>query len=222
MQEQIELLHDALVAALDRVEGCAEWSVKVYAAAEQAARPAGVERATSGAAYLQRKREQATARQSADEESAQVAQYIHDALAGVADAARTLAPRTPGSADARSRWSTTVRTSSGRARRLVQDERGVGDRRPPEHDGRGAGTVASVLLRRLGHLMPDVGPSRRCGRRAGRADRARRPPRQAPGNRRSPGRRRGHLARRCRSRRGASPCVDHERAFRHDPAERGA
>ena len=38
LQEQIGLLHDALVAALDRVEGCAEWSVKVYTgSAEQPA-----------------------------------------------------------------------------------------------------------------------------------------------------------------------------------------
>ena len=96
LQEQVGLLHDALVAALDRVEGCAEWSVKVYAGpAEQSPAPAALEPATSGAAYLQRKRDQATARQSADEQAAQVAQHIHDALAGVADAARTLAPQDP-------------------------------------------------------------------------------------------------------------------------------
>jgi hypothetical protein len=96
VQEQIGLLHDDLVAALDRVEGCAEWSVKVYAeVAEQSRDQPARERATSGAAYLQRKRDQATARQSADEESAEVARRIHDALAGLADAARTLAPQDP-------------------------------------------------------------------------------------------------------------------------------
>ena len=96
VQEQIGLLRTALVAALDRVEGCAEWSVKVYAglAPPSSERPAR-EPAASGAAYLQRKRDQATARQSADEEAAQVAAHIHDALAGVADAARTLAPQDP-------------------------------------------------------------------------------------------------------------------------------
>ena len=96
VQEQIGLLHDDLVAALDRVEGCAEWSVKVYSSvAEQPPDQPARERATSGAAYLQRKRDQATARQSADEKSAQVAQRIHDALVGLADAARTLAPQDP-------------------------------------------------------------------------------------------------------------------------------
>ena len=97
VQEQIGLLHDALVAALDRVEGCAEWSVKVYAglAEQRRDRPAR-ERATSGAAYLQRKRDQATARQSADEAGRPGrTAHIHDALAGVADAARTLAPQDP-------------------------------------------------------------------------------------------------------------------------------
>lgn len=96
VQEQVGVLHDGLVAALDRVEGCAEWSVKVYAAtvAPPPEQPA-VERATSGAVYLQRKREQATARRSADEQSTQIAQEIHDALAGLADAARTLAPQDP-------------------------------------------------------------------------------------------------------------------------------
>ena len=96
LREQIGLLHDALVAALDRVDGCAEWSVKVYAGTAEPSRerPAR-EPATSGAAYLQRKRDQATARQSADEQAAQVAHHIHDALAGLADAARTLAPQDP-------------------------------------------------------------------------------------------------------------------------------
>ena len=96
MRNQIERIHDDLVAALDRVEGCAEWSVKVYAdiAGPRHDQPVS-ERATSGAAYLQRKREQARARQAADTESAQVAQRIHHALAGLAGAARNLAPQDP-------------------------------------------------------------------------------------------------------------------------------
>jgi hypothetical protein len=96
VQEQISLLHADLVAALDRVEGCAEWSVKVYGGvAEQTTDQPARERATSGAAYLQRKRDLATARQSTEEASAQVARRIHDALSRVADAARTLAPQDP-------------------------------------------------------------------------------------------------------------------------------
>lgn len=96
VREQVGQLHDGLVAALDRVEGCAEWSVKVYApGAEQPTEQPARDRATSGAAYLQRKREQATARRSADERSTRIAQEIHDALAGLADAARTLAPQDP-------------------------------------------------------------------------------------------------------------------------------
>lgn len=96
VREQVERIHDDLVAALDRVEGRAEWSVKVFAAvAEQRLDQPTSERAPSGAAYLQRKREQASARQTADLESAQVAQLIHDSLAVLAEAARKLAPQDP-------------------------------------------------------------------------------------------------------------------------------
>ena len=96
VQDQIGQLHDALVAALDRVEGCAEWSVKVYAAAtEQAGEPPARERAASGAAYLQRKRDAAAARRSADDDAARGAASIHEALSGVAEASRTLAPQDP-------------------------------------------------------------------------------------------------------------------------------
>ncbi len=96
VQRQLREVEDDLVAALGRVEGCAEWSVKVYAAGpDRVTEPPVRDKETSGAAYLKRKRDQATARRSADEESAQLAQRMHETLAGLADASRTLAPQDP-------------------------------------------------------------------------------------------------------------------------------
>jgi hypothetical protein len=62
VRERLDAWHDALEQVLDRVEGRREWSVKVFARprpTETEARPAQL----SGAAYLQRKREESQARQ---------------------------------------------------------------------------------------------------------------------------------------------------------------
>jgi hypothetical protein len=86
-----------LRAALQRVAGCREWSVKAYAVrtpAESAAVSAG-EGAPSGTAYLQRKREQSSRRQLADREAAETADAIHVALGGRSRASRLLAPQDP-------------------------------------------------------------------------------------------------------------------------------
>lgn len=86
-----------LRSALQRVEGCREWSVKAYAtrAAGDAAAEGEEDAATSGTAYLQRKREQTSRRQQANREVADTAQAIHVALAGHAKASRLLAPQDP-------------------------------------------------------------------------------------------------------------------------------
>jgi hypothetical protein len=89
--------HDALHSALDRVEGRAEWSVKAYSSAIEddtvAAAPSG---GGTGAAYLQRKRSQATRRREADELAMTAARDLHEALTGRTVAARLLAAQDPG------------------------------------------------------------------------------------------------------------------------------
>ena len=94
VRRRLEAVRDDLVAALDRVTGRAEWGLKVYARPgdePDVARP----RETSGVAYLQRKREAATARRTADEDAESVARELHDALSGAAVASRVLAPQDP-------------------------------------------------------------------------------------------------------------------------------
>jgi hypothetical protein len=87
-----------LRAALDRVRGCQEWSVKAYAvepgsAAEPPSPQAGHE--GSGAAYLRRKRDEADRRQSRRAAAAETARELHAAIAGRSDASRVLAAQDP-------------------------------------------------------------------------------------------------------------------------------
>ncbi len=85
-----------LRSALQRVEGCREWSVKAYSSGTPAETAAGDEEAaTSGTAYLQRKREQSSRRQMLDRDAAEAAESIHVALAGRSKASRLLAPQDP-------------------------------------------------------------------------------------------------------------------------------
>jgi hypothetical protein len=92
--EQLTVLHDQLVAALDRIEGRAEWSVKVYAAAEASPQP---ETATpeTGASYLMRKRDAANQRRAREERDSEVLSEVHRALTTLAVASRTLMPQDP-------------------------------------------------------------------------------------------------------------------------------
>jgi len=95
VRDQVGVIHDELVAALDRVEGRSEWSVKVYGVAAATPVDPAPEAPTSGAAYLQRKRDQATARRSADDDALRCAREVHDALVAVSVATRTLAAQDP-------------------------------------------------------------------------------------------------------------------------------
>ena len=96
VRRRLDEWHDALVAALDRVEGRAEWSVKVVE--HERSRAAGDERGDTtspgaGAAYLLRKRQE-TERRAQDEEAAlQRADDVYHALAAVAVAGRRLRPQ---------------------------------------------------------------------------------------------------------------------------------
>ena len=99
VRARVEGAHDGLEAALDRVEGRREWSVKAYAAppeqSEQEAPVAAGSGQGAGAAYLQRKREQAARRRAAGDDATQAAEQIHGALAGKAVASRRLTPQDP-------------------------------------------------------------------------------------------------------------------------------
>jgi gas vesicle protein GvpL/GvpF len=93
VRDRIESVYDELSRALSRVEGSSEWSLKVYAPRRE---PETVgERPTSGAAYLQRKRDQAQQRRSAGAQSQQRAEDIDRTLGGHVVASRLLAPQDP-------------------------------------------------------------------------------------------------------------------------------
>ncbi|MEW1952767.1 GvpL/GvpF family gas vesicle protein [Terrabacter sp. NPDC080008] len=84
----------ALSGALDRVEGCSEWSVKVLAPPEEqpvTGRPAGL----TGAEYLRLRKAQTMRRAGADEQAAASASEIHDALARLSRASRRLPAQDP-------------------------------------------------------------------------------------------------------------------------------
>ena len=82
-----------LTAALDRVEGCSEWSVKVLTRPEA---PAAAERSgLSGADYLRLRKTEALQRAAADEEAARTASTIYERLAQRSRASRRLPGQDP-------------------------------------------------------------------------------------------------------------------------------
>jgi Gas vesicle synthesis protein GvpL/GvpF len=86
--------HDAISAALDRVEGNEEWSVKVLMPAGRP-EPEAVPMAASGADYLRLKRREQEARTSGAGLAHLTAEQVHDLLIGVAVASRRLPPQDP-------------------------------------------------------------------------------------------------------------------------------
>ena len=85
----------ALMQALDRVEGCAEWSVKVLTAPRAAEPVAAGAAVASGAEYLRRKKAAASQRTSRDDAAVELAARLHEELHGLATASRQLAPQDP-------------------------------------------------------------------------------------------------------------------------------
>jgi hypothetical protein len=85
----------ALMAALDRVEGCAEWSVKVLTAPRASAPVAAGAPPASGAEYLRRKKEAASERTSRDDAALELAGQVHEALHELSRASRQLPPQDP-------------------------------------------------------------------------------------------------------------------------------
>ena len=93
---RLEQWAQPLRAALQRVEGCREWSVKAYQATEPTETESVSEPSTrTGTAYLQRKKEQSGRRVQADREAMDSAEAVHVALAGRAKASRLLAAQDP-------------------------------------------------------------------------------------------------------------------------------
>jgi hypothetical protein len=95
VRSRLDSNYPDLTEALSRVENRHEWSVKVYAVPQAQPEPVEAARPTSGAAYLQRKREQAAQRRSAGEQHSQEADEIHQTLARAVVANRVLQPQDP-------------------------------------------------------------------------------------------------------------------------------
>ena len=95
VRARLDEWYDGLQTALDRVEGCHEWSVKAFAALPPESGDEPASKATSGAAYLARKRARASDKQAAADEAAQVADVVHQELGRRARAMRRLAPQDP-------------------------------------------------------------------------------------------------------------------------------
>jgi hypothetical protein len=94
VRARLEEWHDAIVEVLDRVDGRAEWSVKVVASpAEQA--PADTSEPASGADYLRRRKARADDRGQWELQVARVAEEVHTAVSEVAVATRVLPPQDP-------------------------------------------------------------------------------------------------------------------------------
>ena len=86
--------HVDLTHVLDRVEGCAEWSVKVLAPPTATPEPT-VDAPVSGADYLRRRKAAVEQRADADASAARAADAVDEELAALARAARHLPPQDP-------------------------------------------------------------------------------------------------------------------------------
>jgi hypothetical protein len=95
VRSRSESLYTQLSEALNRVEGRREWSVKVFATRPSPPEAIDEGRPASGAAYLQRKREQAAQRRSTGDQHLREADEIHQTLARSVVATRVLQPQDP-------------------------------------------------------------------------------------------------------------------------------
>ncbi len=96
VRRRLELWYDALVAALNRVAGRQEWSVKVYASASsRQAAPETEPAVTGGAAYLRHKKAAAEERRTAESRSMAAAEEVDQVLSDLAVATRHLRAQDP-------------------------------------------------------------------------------------------------------------------------------
>jgi hypothetical protein len=93
-RDRIEELYDDLALALDRIDGRSEWSVKVFSRERpMPAAPIASEGATSGVAYLERRRAEIRGRQEAASGQQALADQLFWELMPGAAATRRLAPQ---------------------------------------------------------------------------------------------------------------------------------
>jgi len=95
---RIDEWHEAIEAALDRIDGRREWSVKLFShpTRDQDASAGGSQpEPESGAAYLQRKRQQTQRRAAGEEAARESADRVYDELAKASVASRRLQPQDP-------------------------------------------------------------------------------------------------------------------------------
>jgi len=95
VRRRITEWHDALVDVLDRVDGRAEWSVKVIAPPRPVREAAPSPEPTTGTEFLRRRKAQAGEHAEQQESATRVAEDAHHELAQVAVAARILQPQDP-------------------------------------------------------------------------------------------------------------------------------
>lgn len=95
VRRRLEDSHVALVSVLDRVEGRAEWSVKLVAPPQDTTEPADESPATSGAEFLRRKKASSERREQHHLSASAVAEGVHRELAELAVATRLLPPQDP-------------------------------------------------------------------------------------------------------------------------------
>lgn len=97
VRRRLDEWHDAISAALDRVQGRSEWGVKVLALSRPETEPAGEAHGEpgSGAAYLRRKKQESEQRARTEEEALLEADEVYDRLAQHAAAGRRLQPQDP-------------------------------------------------------------------------------------------------------------------------------
>jgi hypothetical protein len=95
VRSRLDEWREALVEVLDRIDGRAEWSVKVLAPPVPGRTAAADDAPASGAEFLRRKKAQAGDAAARQEASSRVAQSVHHELAAIADASRLLPAQDP-------------------------------------------------------------------------------------------------------------------------------
>jgi hypothetical protein len=92
VRERLESRYDELACALDRVEGRSEWSVKAFLPAEPTDEVPD-DKASTGTAYLLRRRRALDRKQQAAVDADAVAEEIHHEVATASQACRRLPPQ---------------------------------------------------------------------------------------------------------------------------------
>jgi hypothetical protein len=150
VRDRIDELHHDLVLALDRIEGCSEWSVKALIKSEApSVQPDGGGRladAGSGTAYLMRRRAQLDENRKAAENAAALADRLFRELAS--GRSRTWATSTTNST---SRWTDLGRRTPSPPWSAYDGATGGNGRRPSGTGGAG-GSARQVARNRNRHL----------------------------------------------------------------------